>query len=166
MQETIGKRIQKLRKSKGLTQEELAEKLGLSSQAVSKWETDASCPDISLLPQLCQLLGVTADELISGKTEGVRLMPEQKRKSLDELVMHVYVNSAKGDKVKVNLPMTMVKMAMEIGLDIVPSMGGGQGNVLKSIDMAKVVKMVEIGLVGKLVEVESAEGDTVEVVVE
>lgn len=166
MKETIGNRIQKFRKAKGLTQEELAAKLGLSSQAVSKWENDASCPDISLLPQLCKLLGVTVDELLSGKTETVRVMPAEKRKPFEELVMRVYVNSADGDKIKVNLPMTLVKMAMEIGVDVVPNMGGEHGQMLKNIDMEKVIKMVEQGLIGKLVEVESADGDTVEVVVE
>lgn len=166
MKETIGNRIQKYRKEKGLTQEELAEKLGLSSQAVSKWENDVSCPDIATLPQLCKLLGVTADELLSGKTETVKVMPAEKRKPFDELVMRIRVNSADGDKIKVNLPMTLVKMAMEIGVDVVPNMGGEHGQMLKNIDMEKVIKMVEQGLVGKLVEVESADGDTVEVVVE
>lgn len=166
MKETIGNRIQKYRKEKGLTQEELAEKLGISSQAVSKWENDVSCPDIATLPQLCKLLGVTADELLSGKTETVKVMPAETRKPFEELVMRVYVNSADGDKIKVNLPMTLVKMAMEIGVDVVPNMGGEHGQMLKSIDMEKVVKMVEQGLIGKLVEVESADEDTVEVVVE
>ena len=140
--ETIGNRISKYRKAKGLTQEDLAGKLGVSSQAVSKWETDASCPDISLLSQLCS------------------------RKSLEELTLRVYVNSADGDKIKVNLPMTLVKIAMEIGVDIVPNMGGEHGDMLKSLDMKKVLQMVEQGLIGKLVEMESADGDTVEVVVE
>ena len=57
MNETNGNRISKYRKEKGMTQEELAGKLGVSSQAVSKWENDASCPDISLLPELCRILG-------------------------------------------------------------------------------------------------------------
>lgn len=166
MHETIGNRIQRFRKEKKMTQEELGAKLGLSSQAVSKWKTDTSCPDISLLPQLCQVLGITADELLSGKTETAKMVPEENRKPFDELVMRVLVHSASGDKVKVNLPMTLVKVAMEIGMDVVPNMGGEHGEMLKSIDMAKVVKLVETGLIGKLVEVESADGDTVEVVVE
>ena len=49
-QTTIGKRIQTLRKRQGLTQEQLAERVGVSPQAVSKWETDNSCPDISSCP--------------------------------------------------------------------------------------------------------------------
>ncbi len=65
--ETLGKRIAMLRKEKGLTQEQLAEKVGVSAQAVSKWENDLSCPDITLLPLLSDILGVTVDELLGVK---------------------------------------------------------------------------------------------------
>ena len=164
--ETIGKRIAYYRKEKHMTQEELAVKMGVSAQAVSKWETDASCPDISALPHLCKILGITADELLTGKGNEVRLVPEEERKPFDELVFRVRVNSAQGDKVRVNLPMTLIRLAMEIGVDVVPNLGGDHADMMKSIDMEKVVKMVEQGLVGKLVEIESADGDTVEVVVE
>lgn len=166
MNETIGNRISKYRKQKGLTQEALANLMGVSSQAVSKWETDASCPDISVLPQLCRLLGITTDELLTGKSSEVKLVPPAERKGLEELTFRVRIQSVSGDKVRVNLPMTLVKLAMEIGVDVVPNMSGEQGEMLKSIDMEKVVRMVEQGLIGKLVEIESADGDTVEVVVE
>ena len=65
--ETLGKRIATLRKEKGLTQEQLAEKVGVSAQAVSKWENDVSCPDITLLPLLADLFGVSVDELLGVK---------------------------------------------------------------------------------------------------
>lgn len=162
MNETIGNRISKYRKEKGLTQEELAGKLGVSSQAVSKWENDASCPDISLLPQLCRILGISTDELLTGDTNEVRLVPVEQRKSLDEMILRVRVNSAQGDKVRVNLPMSLVKMAMEIGVEI----NAGGINALKNVDLEKILKLVESGAIGRLVEVESADGDTVEVVVE
>lgn len=164
--ESIGNRITKYRKQKGLTQENLAEKLGVSSQAVSKWENDISCPDIGLLPQLCRELGITTDELLTGKSEKVQMLPEGQRKPLDELVFRVRINSVRGDKVRVNIPMTLVKLCMEIGVDVVPNLSGENAEILRSVDMKKVVEMVEKGLVGKLVEIESAEGDTVEVVVE
>ena len=114
MNETIGNRIAKFRKEKNMTQEDLANLLGVSSQAVSKWENDASCPDISLLPQLCEVLGITADELLTGKNNEVRMLPPEQRKPFDQLVMRVKVNSAGGDKVRVNLPMPMIKVCMEI----------------------------------------------------
>lgn len=59
----MGARILRRRKEKGLTQEALANKLGVSNQAVSKWESDVCCPDIALLPQLVDALEMTLDEL-------------------------------------------------------------------------------------------------------
>ena len=61
---TIGERIKALRKQNDLTQEKLADYLGVSYQAVSKWECGASCPDLSLIGPLTRLLHVTADELL------------------------------------------------------------------------------------------------------
>lgn len=66
-QQTMGKRIVQLRKEKGYTQEQLAEFVDVSAQAVSKWENDVSCPDISILPKLAEVLGVTTDELLGVK---------------------------------------------------------------------------------------------------
>ena len=62
----IGNKIRDLRKAKKLTQEELSEKLGVSAQAVSKWETGISLPDIAMLLPLCEVLGVGVDGLLGG----------------------------------------------------------------------------------------------------
>ena len=164
MNETIGNRIAKFRKAKGMTQEDLANHMGVSSQAVSKWENDASCPDISLLPQLCRVLGITTDELLTGKNDEVKLVPAEQRKPLEQLTMRIRVDSSNGDKVRVNLPMSLVKVGLEIGMDMSAGVNGMEG--LKSVDLSKVLAMVEQGLMGKLVEVQSADGDMVEIVVE
>ena len=60
----IGEKIRALRKEKKLTQEALAEYMQVSSQAVSKWETGASCPDIDMLPRLAAFFGTSIDELL------------------------------------------------------------------------------------------------------
>jgi len=64
MEQTLGKRIVQHRKRLGLTQDQLAEKLGVTAQAVSKWENDQSCPDISMLPKLADIFGITTDTLL------------------------------------------------------------------------------------------------------
>lgn len=64
---TIGKRIATLRKNQGWTQEQLGEKVGVSAQAVSKWENDQACPDITIIPLLAELFGVSTDELLGVK---------------------------------------------------------------------------------------------------
>lgn len=63
----IGQFICELRREKQMTQKDLAEKLHITDKAVSKWERGLSCPDISLLPQIAELLGVTVSELLNGE---------------------------------------------------------------------------------------------------
>ena len=65
----MGARISAHRKNKGLTQEALANTLGVSNQAVSKWESDVCCPDIALLPQLVDALEMTLDELFGRESK-------------------------------------------------------------------------------------------------
>ena len=167
-EKTLGARIAQKRKENKLTQEELAEQLNLSPQAISKWENDQSCPDILLLPKLTALLGITVDELLGNeKKPEVTFVPEQNRKKLEDMMLHIYVNSHRGDRVKVNLPLGLVKVAVESGASTNWfGMGDKGGEALKSIDFEQVFRMVERGITGKLVEVESAEGDVVEIVVE
>lgn len=73
---TIGQNIKRLRRNADMTQEELAEMLSISSQAVSRWETDSAMPDISFLPALVNIFGVTSDELLGIDT--VRLQEKVK----------------------------------------------------------------------------------------
>ena len=61
---TIGRKIAELRKAHNMTQFELADALGISFQAVSNWERGASMPDISKLPELAEIFGVTIDEVL------------------------------------------------------------------------------------------------------
>ena len=63
----IGAQIARLRRERGMTQEQLAGRLGVTFQAVSKWENAAACPDIALLPELADLFGITLDELFGRK---------------------------------------------------------------------------------------------------
>ena len=64
MEQTLGKRISALRKAKKMTQDQLADQLSVTAQAVSKWENDQSFPDITMLPRLAEIFGCTTDELL------------------------------------------------------------------------------------------------------
>ena len=66
-QEKIGKFILELRKDKKMTQQELADKIGVTDRAISKWENGRGMPDISLMKPLCEILDITLNELISGE---------------------------------------------------------------------------------------------------
>ena len=63
----IGKFIASRRKEQGMTQAALAEKLGISDKAVSKWETGKSMPDSGIMLDLCEILEITVNELLSGE---------------------------------------------------------------------------------------------------
>ena len=89
-QGTLGKRIAYHRKRLGMTQEQLAQRVGVSAQAVSKWENNLSCPDITILPELASIFGISVDELL-GRTppkeervhEAEVIKPEEKEHILD-----------------------------------------------------------------------------------
>ena len=85
-QAKIGKFIANKRKEQGLTQLQLAEKLGITDRAVSKWETGKSLPDASLMPELCKLLKITINDLLCGEVVSVENYNEKAEKALLEMV--------------------------------------------------------------------------------
>ena len=163
MSESLGKKISELRKEKSFTQEELAEKLGVSPQAVSKWENDLSCPDIMLLPELASLFDVSIDEMFGEKQKETVLLLPDNRKNPDELLLHIRIHSKRGDKIKVQVPLPLFKQAVSMGLGL-PQISGN--DILKELDPEKILTLIDNGFYGKLVEMESAKGDTIEVAVE
>lgn len=160
---TLGSRIAYYRKLKGLTQDDLAEKFGISAQAVSKWENDITCPDIMIIPNLAELFGITTDELLTGKkVPETAYLTVSERKDPDEMLFKIRVKSHDGDKVNVNIPVALARIALESNL--LPDVNGMKA--LKDIDIKKILSLVDVGVVGKLIEVESADDDIVEVYVE
>ncbi len=79
----IGMNIKKLRRERDLTQEELAEALGVTPKAISAWECDRSAPDLSMIPLLCRIFDVTADALL-----GINI--EQKEEEVQAIIDHAH----------------------------------------------------------------------------
>lgn len=107
----IGKFIAKERKSKGYTQRQLADILGISDKTVSKWERGNGFPDVSLLLPLCEKLDISVNELLTGE----RVSEENYRKKAEENIMNL-VKEAQENRKKIILS------AMVAGLAIVASM--------------------------------------------
>lgn len=82
-QKKIGKFILQLRKEKNMTQQKLADKIGVTDRAISKWENGRGMPDISLINPLCQELGITVNELLSGE----RLNSEEYQNKFEENII-------------------------------------------------------------------------------
>ena len=157
---TLGEKLSHYRRAKGFTQDQVAEQLGVTPQAVSKWENDASCPDIMLLAPIADLYGVTVDELLNRESSPVAAMvPKEQQKAPEDLVLRVLVDSTSGDKVRVNLPMVLVKVMLE-GVGNANSFNVG-GMDLSHIDWKQITELAERGAMGRLVEVDSADGDHV-----
>lgn len=162
MEKTIGKKLHELRKQSGFTQDYVAEKLGVSAQAVSKWENDIACPDIMTLPKIAELYGITIDELFKNEEVQSNVKYEKTEKvNENELVFRVYVDTVNGDTVKVNLPYVLVKELIKVGKNV-----SFTGVDLSGVDFESIFKMVEMGVLGEIVTVKTQNGDDIRVVVE
>ena len=108
---TLGQRIAHYRKQAGLTQEELAEKCSVTPQAVSKWENDINAPDISLIPALANLFGISCDELLGARKEETQVVP-QDMIDLNKVLLKFRAYSSEGDAVSLNLPLSVAELCL------------------------------------------------------
>lgn len=90
-QEKIGKFILQLRKEKGMTQKQLAEKLGVTDRAISKWENGRGMPELSLMKALCDELGISVNELLSGE----KIEKEDYQEKLEENILNTIEYTSK-----------------------------------------------------------------------
>lgn len=177
--ETLGRRIARLRLERGMTQERLARTLGVTAQAVSKWENDLSAPDIMSLPQLARELGVTVDELLGGAgaaagegTEAATGQPSEPKTPSEpeaETVsaeppakarrLHIQVHDADdGDDVNINVPLGLASFVLRTGVGV---------NVFDNdIDTKLLADAIKHGEPGTLVEVTGSDGDNVTISLE
>ena len=114
---SIGEMISSLRKEKGMTQNELAEKMNVTDKAVSKWERDLSCPDINTISKLANILDVSVDELLQAKKK------ENSNTKLKDLI---------------NLIFKAISLAMGIAVVVL--------NILDKIDTKSSIIMLAIGI--------------------
>ena len=162
MEKTFGQKFYELRKNNNYTQEQIAEKLNVSPQAVSKWENDLAYPDITLLKSIAILLDTSIDYLLGDekKPETVLQSPETK-KDTSKMMLKIKVLSDK-EKVSVNLPVALIKLLMESGnkMDI-----GIKGDAMKGIDFNKILSLIDQGVMGKLIDIDT-DDEKVEIWVE
>ena len=114
---SIGETIATLRKEKGMTQNQLAEKMNVTDKAVSKWERDLSCPDINTISKLADILDVSVEELLKAKK-----------------------SKYEGSKVKEIFNLTLKGITLAMGIAVVVL------NVLEKIDIKTSVILLGIGM--------------------
>lgn len=175
--ETLGRRIARLRLECGMTQERLAMKMGVTAQAVSKWENDLSAPDISLLPELARTLGVTVDELLEGRKsqEIVPAEPEPQPEPEPEATpshsdgsrpkkLHIHVDSSDGDVVNINVPLGMASAVLGVSSKIPGVVNLNLNDA--DIDTTLIAEAIKHGEKGTLIEVDGDDGDHVTISLE
>ena len=112
----IGEIISSLRKEKGMTQTDLAEKMNVTDKAVSKWERNLSCPDINSIPKLAEVLGTTVEELLNAQTK-------KESNKINEII---------------NIALIGISLAMGICIIVT--------SILKQIDINTAITMLGIGI--------------------
>lgn len=146
---TIGENIAYFRKKNKLTQEELAEKLSVTAQAVSKWECDSSYPDITGMQALAKALGVTVDEIINGERQ-IPEINEAPKEKIDRRIVLINVE-ASDTTVTTRLPVSFVKKSIENGM--FKKIVGEEAFE----NMGALEDMIDSGLTGTIVEVNNPE---------
>ena len=156
---TLGRRIQALRREQSLTQEALAEHMGVTPQAVSKWENALSCPDIMSLPRLAQALHTTVDTLLTGQSASDT--PTAPVKPPEELIVRISIHPDDEARVCLNLPYTVFSLAARYDM-LTFTFSANDGDIdaeklareMAKVDFRAIAALIAQGARGMLVNVE------------
>ena len=123
-QEKIGKFIASLRKKQKLTQEQLAEKLGVTSKSISRWENGKNMPDYSILKELCNILGIDVNEFLSGEKIEKNEIQTYSIKNLD-LILKEYYKMKKQKNMFISIMIGIIAISLLVFLGCIFILMGG-----------------------------------------
>ena len=115
LQMTIADRIQSLRKSKGMSQEELADAVGVSRQAVSKWESEQATPDIDKVLIMSEVFGVTTDYIL----KGIEPVKTEEHKTMGDVVDQKILTKENGTRAKKILKWVLIGVGALVAIDLI-----------------------------------------------
>lgn len=155
----IGRNISALRKARGITQEELANELGVSAQAVSKWENDSSCPDVSLLTKIADYFEVTVDALLRSNEEEItdnenKSSTTNTKASAKNINVKIVQNNGKVNNIKI--PFKLAKLGLNIG-----SMFGIDKNVAD-----RITEVINNENIGNIIDIDTENGEHITISLE
>lgn len=156
---TLGEKISAARKEHGYTQEEFAELLGVTSQAVSKWENNASCPDIMLLPRISQLLNISIDELL-GNAAPKANAEEEPKVDINKLSLKIHITGEGRKPINVSFPMSMVKKFTKLGTGISGILNVNSPEI-DSKKIEQIFELVDDGVTGEVLNVTDENGQNI-----
>lgn len=164
MKETLGKRIGGMRRKRGMTQEYLAGALGVSPQAVSKWENDQNAPDVGMLMKLADVLEVTTDYLLTGdKAPRVTWAPEEEEAPRVK-VIRIEVTGQDGRITNVRVPFALCRAVGKLSVNIHDTVSGA--NKLNMEDFEQILLLAGQGVLGLLMEADTGDGEQVRIFAE
>lgn len=149
MKNTIGTNIAKYRKAIGMTQAELAEKLNVSVQAVSKWENDISYPDIERIGELASVLNTSAESIINGENKSITTLKSDIDVTRRIVVFTVNVHDGDNVDVTLRIPLELFLKAQQDGT--LRTLLGEDGNNIPE----SVFEMITSGVLGPIVTVDN-----------
>ena len=112
---TIADRIQNLRKSKGMSQEELADAVGVSRQAVSKWESEQATPDLDKVVIMSDIFEVTTDYLL----KGIEPVKTEDHKTMADVIDQKILTQKNGKRVKTAIKWFLIGFGVLLGIDLI-----------------------------------------------
>ncbi len=181
--ETLGRRIARLRLEHGMTQERLAGELGVTAQAVSKWENDLSAPDISLLPALAKTFGVSVDQLLgvvpivravvpvqaaAPAEPGAAFEPEaapRPDRGGRPHTLHIQLHDGDdGNDVNINVPLGLADMVLGASRKASGAINLNLNDA--GVDLDLVSEAIKRGEKGTLLDIDDGDGDHVTITLE
>lgn len=153
MKPTIGQNIASYRKKAGMTQEELSEKLGVTAQAISKWENDLSYPDLEIVRKLADIFDITVDQLLNGE-DAIPAVKVVETDNPEKRILLICVETEGTTKVNLRIPVGLVEKACETGK--LQNLLGEQASVLEGA-----MEFIRMGAVGPIVDVKDDDSNTV-----
>ncbi len=162
----LGNNIYGRRKAMGMTQDDLAAKLGVSPQAVSKWENNLSCPDISLLPEISKIFGVSVDELLKVEPSEVNTETNKEDEPFAEpeatyeepvftgkkATTLLITTERNGKTSNIRFPLGIVRFGLNLG-SVFGGLTGEQAGIIENA--------VRTGLSGEILSVDGENGEKV-----
>ena len=112
---TIADRIQSLRKSKGMSQEELADRIGVSRQAVSKWESEQATPDLEKVVIMSEIFEVTTDYLL----KGIEPVKADEHKTMADVIDQKILTEKNGKRMKTALKWFLIGAGALLAIDLI-----------------------------------------------
>ena len=136
----IGKFIAECRKNKGLTQMQLAEKLNITDRAVSKWETGKTMPDSSIMLELCVLLGITVNDLLSGEVVSM----ENYNKELENNLLEMVKQKEEADKrlLKIEIILGVISILPLLAVTVVVAVIPMEETVATIIELLSIIPLL------------------------